>query len=171
LTLPRAFSRRVPEGDGLERAVCDHCGHVTYENPKIVVGSVVVHEGSVLLCRRAIEPRKGFWTVPAGYMELGETPEEGARREAMEEATADIRLGPLLAVYSVRHLSQVQLIYLATLPDGRFAPGPESLETRLFPFDALPPLDEIAFPTVHWMLDHAQAALKGGASLPFANPI
>jgi ADP-ribose pyrophosphatase YjhB (NUDIX family) len=169
LNLPRAFTRRIPEGDSLARSICDHCGHVAYENPKIVVGSVVVHEGRVLLCRRAIEPRMGFWTVPAGYMELHETPEEGARREAMEEANADITLGPLLAVYSVRHLSQVQMIYLAGL-NGGFAPGPESLETRLFAFDALPADDEIAFPTVHWMLAHARQALAGSAALPFGNP-
>jgi ADP-ribose pyrophosphatase YjhB (NUDIX family) len=157
------------DGDSASRAVCDHCGHVAYENPKIVVGSVVLHEGKVLLCRRAIEPRKGFWTVPAGYMELGETPVEGACREAMEEACAAIAPGPLLAIYTVKHLSQVQMIYLASLPGGTFAPGPESLETQLFAFDALP-VDEIAFPTVHWMLADAQRALAGAGPLPFGNP-
>jgi ADP-ribose pyrophosphatase YjhB (NUDIX family) len=167
--LPR-FSRKVPDDDTVERAICDHCGHVAYENPKIVVGSVVLHHGKVLLCRRAIEPRRGYWTVPAGYMELRETPEEGARREANEEAQANITLGPLLAIYTVKHLSQVQMIYLAELPDGHFAPGPESLETRLFAFDALPAPEDIAFQTVHWMLADAKRALDGGVVLPFGNP-
>jgi ADP-ribose pyrophosphatase YjhB (NUDIX family) len=171
--LAPAFRQTVPEGDSAPRSVCGHCGHVAYENPKIVVGSVVIHEGKVLLCRRAIEPRRSFWTVPAGYLELNETPEEGAIREAREEAMAAITLGPLLAVYSVRHLSQVQMIYLATLDGGLHAPGPESLETRLFSFDALPEAD-IAFPTVHWMLAHAREALARreagmSAGLPFGN--
>ncbi|MCU0831289.1 MAG: NUDIX hydrolase [Rhizobiaceae bacterium] len=169
MSLSPAFSRRTPDGDAMERAICDHCGHVAYENPKIVVGSVVLHEGRVLLCRRAIEPRRGFWTVPAGYMELNETPEDGARREAREEAMAQITLGPLLAVYSVPKLSQVQLIYMATLDRGIHAAGPESLETRLFSFDALPDGD-IAFPTVHWMLADARRVIEGRATPPFANP-
>jgi ADP-ribose pyrophosphatase YjhB (NUDIX family) len=164
-----AFTRRIPEGDTFERAICDHCGHVAYDNPKIVVGSVVLHEGRILLCRRAIAPRTGFWTVPAGYLELNETPEDGARREAREEALAEITLGPLLAVYSVPKLSQVQMIYMATLNGGQHAAGPESLETRLFAFDEIP-VDEIAFPTVHWMLDDIRRVLDGSAKPPFANP-
>jgi len=101
------FRRVVPEGDNRERQVCDSCGFIAYENPKIVVGSVVRHEGRVLLCRRAIEPRSGFWTLPAGYLELHETPEEGAMREAVEEAEARIALRGLLAVYAIPRLSQV----------------------------------------------------------------
>jgi ADP-ribose pyrophosphatase YjhB (NUDIX family) len=167
-TLPRAFSRRVPQDDTLARDVCDHCGHVAYENPKVVVGSVVLSGGRVLLCRRAIEPARGLWTVPAGYMELGETPDEGARREAMEEAQAVIKTGPLLAVYTVRHLSQVQMIYLAELRGGHAA-GPESLETRLFDWDEIPTA-QLAFPTVHWMLADARRALAGDKGLPFGNP-
>ena len=92
-----SFSRRVLEGEDRERQVCDACGFVAYENPKVVVGSVVGHDGRILLCRRAIEPRRGFWTIPAGYMELGETAEEGALREAWEEARARLRLERLLA--------------------------------------------------------------------------
>ncbi|HEY0420169.1 MAG TPA: NUDIX hydrolase, partial [Acetobacteraceae bacterium] len=95
------FVRQVPEGDNRERLICPDCGHIAYENPKIVVGSVVAHGGSVLLCRRAIEPRRGYWTLPAGYMELGETVHEGARREAREEAEAEIALDGILAVYSI----------------------------------------------------------------------
>ena len=91
------FARTVPDGDTIERQVCTTCGYVAYENPKIVVGSVVAEDGRVLLCRRAIEPRSGFWTLPAGYLELHETTAEGARREAMEEAGADIALDGILA--------------------------------------------------------------------------
>ena len=94
---PKDFDRLVPAGDTHERDVCRTCGFVNYQNPRIVVGSVVRHEGKVLLCRRAIEPRRGFWTVPAGYLELNETPEDGARREAREEALAYLKLGELLA--------------------------------------------------------------------------
>lgn len=163
------FSRTLPEGDTHQRDVCDHCGYVAYQNPKIVVGSVVTHEGKVLLCRRAIEPRHGYWTVPAGYLELGETPEEGARREAREEANADLLLHGLLAVYTVRRLSQVQLIYRATLADGTFSPGIESLETQLFDWDGIP-WDDLAFPTVRWMLGHQRAFEAGEGNGPFGNP-
>ena len=167
--LPRSFTKRIPDGDEISRTVCDHCSHVVYDNPKIVVGSVVLHEGKVLLCRRAIEPRLGCWTVPAGYMELGETPEEGAIREAREEANADLILGDLLAIYTIKHLSQVQMIYRASLASPEFSAGPESLDVRLFGFDDIP-WDEIAFPTVHWMLADIQKVLAGQTAMPFDNP-
>ncbi|MDP2732893.1 MAG: NUDIX hydrolase [Hoeflea sp.] len=174
MSTQKTFDRLVPEGDTHEREVCRACGFVNYENPRIVVGSVVRHQGKVLLCRRAIEPRRGFWTVPAGYLELNETPEDGARREAREEALADLRLGELLAVYSVPHLSQVQLIWRAELLDpgagaALFGVGEESLEVQLFDWDALPTA-EIAFPTVHWMLAHEREVMEKGYSGPFANP-
>ncbi|KQT82232.1 NUDIX hydrolase [Aurantimonas sp. Leaf443] len=164
-----SFSLRIPEGDTLERRACDHCGFVAYENPKIVVGSVVRHEGRILLCRRAIEPRRGFWTIPAGYMELGETPEEGARREAREEAEADLVIERLLAVYAVPRISQVQLIYRASLAGPHVAPGPESLEVRLFSPDEIPH-EALAFPSVHWALGHDAQAEAGAPPVPFANP-
>lgn len=169
----KSFDRLVPEGDTHEREVCQTCGFVNYQNPRIVVGSVVRHEGKVLMCRRAIEPRRGFWTVPAGYLELGETPEDGARREAREEALAELRLGELLAIYSVTHLSQVQLIWRAELIDAGqgaalYGVGEESLETRLFDWDDLP-MDEIAFPTVHWMLSHEREVMAKGYAGPFGN--
>src|SRR5262245_27661583 len=107
------FVRRVPEGDSRERLVCAICGHVAYENPKIVAGSVVAHDGRVLLCRRAIDPRRGYWTLPAGYLELGETVEEGARREAAEEACAAIELEGILGVFSVTRIGQVQIFFRA----------------------------------------------------------
>lgn len=165
--LPKQFSKTRPDGDTHARDVCDRCGFVEYQNPKIVTGSVVVHGGKYLLCRRAIEPRRGFWTIPAGYLELGESPEEGAKREAREEANAALELHELLAVYTVRHLSQVQLIYRASLPDGVFSPGEESLECALFGWDEIP-WDALAFPTVHWMLNHHRAWEEGRLTLPVA---
>lgn len=167
--LAPSFSRAIPEGDNVERAVCDHCRFVHYENPRIVVGSVVRHEGKILLCRRAIAPRRGFWTLPAGFLELGETPEAGAAREAREEANAALDITGLLAVYTIEKLSQVQLFYSARLADPAFSAGAESLEVGLFSFDRLP-RDEIAFPSVHWALDHDRAVEEGLARPPFANP-
>ena len=163
------FRRRVPAGDDRERRVCDRCGFVDYENPKIVVGSVVEHEGRILMCRRAIEPRKGWWTIPAGYLELGETPEEGAAREAWEEARAKIAIDDLLAVYTVRHISQVQMLFRARLLDPHVEAGPESEEVALVAWDALP-WDELAFPTVRWVLEHFDARRGQPAAPPFGNP-
>lgn len=163
-----SFARTVPPGDTLERAVCERCGFVVYDNPRVVVGAVVRREGRVLLCRRAIEPRKGFWTLPAGFLELKETPEAGARREAREEACADIEIDTLLAVYTIPRLSQVQLIYRARLA-GPYAPGPESEAVELFERERIP-WDDIAFPSVIWALDHDEAVERRGARPPFANP-
>ncbi len=162
------FHRAVPVDDTLERDVCTHCGFVSYQNPKIVVGSVVRTEGGILLCKRAIEPRKGYWTLPAGYLEQHETPEDGARREAMEEACATIVLSDLLAVYTIARLSQVQLIYRSELAGG-YAPGPESTAVDVFRFEDIP-RDEIAFPSVHWALDHDDYLQRGGTGQPFSNP-
>ncbi len=167
--LEPSFSRRQPADDTHGRNVCDHCDFVHYENPKIVVGSVVRHEGKILLCRRAIEPRKGYWTIPAGYLELNESPQQGAKREAMEEANADLKLGELLAVYTVERLSQVQILYRATLNSPEFSAGEESLEVQLFDWDEIP-WDDIAFPTVHWILEHDRQVEAGEAKAPFENP-
>ena len=167
--LQPTFLRTVPDGDTHERAVCENCGFVNYQNPKVVAGSVVRHDGKFLLCRRAIEPRRNFWTIPAGYMELHETPQEGAIREAREEANVSLRLGPLLAVYSVIRLSQVQLIYRATLASPEYSAGEESLEVDLFSWDEIP-WDDIAFPSVHWALNHDREVEDNGALPPFTNP-
>lgn len=145
------FVRRIPEGDDRERLTCPDCGHIAYENPKIVVGSVVAEGDEVLLCRRAIEPRSGFWTIPAGYMEMGETVEEGARREAWEEARVRIALDGVLAVYSIARIGQVQVIFRARFEEPGFEAGPESLEVRRFAWDDIP-WEEIAFPSVRWAL-------------------
>ena len=166
------FERRIPEGDNRERNVCRDCGHVAYENPKIVVGSVVAHQGRVLLCRRAIEPRRDYWTLPAGYMELGETIQAGAIREAQEEAEADIALDGVLAVYSISRIGQVQIIFRTRFADPaqpRFAAGPESLEVGLFDWNDIP-WDRIAFPTVRWALDAWRTNTAGPLGAPFGNP-
>lgn len=165
------FSTRIPEGDTHPRRVCDRCDFVAYENPKIVVGSVVRDPARrVLLCRRAIQPRAGFWTIPAGYLELNETPTAGARREAREEAGAAIAVDRLLALYSVPRISQVQLIFRATLADPTaVAVGPESLEVGWFAFADIP-WDDLAFPSVHWALRHDADAEAGAPPIPFANP-
>jgi len=163
------FSRTIPEGDDRERLICGDCGYVAYENPKIVVGSVVDVGGRVLLCRRAIEPRHGFWTIPAGYMELGETVEEGARREAWEEARADLTLDGVLALYSIARIGQVQVLFRARLARPGFEPGPESLEVRLFDWDEIP-WDNLAFPSVHWVLKAWRAAGSGPLGPPVTNP-
>ena len=164
------FEKRVPDGDTAERYVCGRCGHIHYSNPKIVVGSVVVHRGHILLCRRAIEPRKGYWTLPAGFLEEHETPEDGARREAREEALADIVLEALLAVYAVPHISQVQLMYRARLDAPEFAAGPESLETRLFAWEDIP-WNDLAFPSVRWALNHYRETKEQEVFAPFSNPV
>ncbi len=149
-------SRRRPPGDDHDRAVCDACGHVHYVNPKVVVGAVCVHGDRILLCRRAIDPRKGFWTIPAGFMEVGETPDEGAMREAVEEAGASIRIDGLLAVYSIKRIDQVQLMYAASLLSADVAPGIETLEVALVRWDEVP-WEDLAFPTVDWVLREARA--------------
>jgi ADP-ribose pyrophosphatase YjhB (NUDIX family) len=159
----------VPPGDDRERLICPDCGYVAYENPKIVVGSVATWGDRVLLCRRSIEPRRGFWTLPAGFLELGETPEEGARREAWEEARARLELEGLLAVYTIRRISQVQMFFRASLSIPEVAAGPESEEVALFDWGEVP-WDELAFPTVHWALD-AHARWSGRAlGQPETNP-
>jgi ADP-ribose pyrophosphatase YjhB (NUDIX family) len=167
-----SFIRRIPDGDNRERMVCADCGHVAYENPKVVVGSVVVADGLVLMCRRAIEPRRGFWTLPAGYLELGETLEEGAAREALEEAEAVIAIEDILGVFSIARIGQVQVIFRARFADPGppvFGAGPESLEVRLFQPNEIPS-DEIAFPSVHWALNAWRDVGPGPPGQPAGNP-
>jgi ADP-ribose pyrophosphatase YjhB (NUDIX family) len=144
-------SLRTPEGDHLPRHVCDACGVVHYQNPKLIVGCVPEHEGRILLCRRAIEPRLGFWTIPAGFMENGETTQEGARRESFEEAQAEVEIGSLLAVVHVLHADQVHVMFRAKLPQPRFGPSPESLEVGLYREDEIP-WQDIAFRSVDFAL-------------------
>jgi ADP-ribose pyrophosphatase YjhB (NUDIX family) len=160
---------RIPPGEDRERLVCDDCGFINYVNPKIVVGSVALWEGRILLCRRAIEPRDGWWTLPAGYMEERETTIEGARREAWEEARARIEIDALIGVYNIPRISQVQMIYRARLLSPDVSAGPESREVGLFEWDDIP-WDHIAFPSVHWALGHWQETRDMTGFAPFGEP-
>ena len=149
--------RRIPDGDNRERMICAECGFVLYDNPKIVVGSVARWGERILMCRRAIHPRRGYWTLPAGYLELNEGTSAGAEREAFEEAQARIEIEGLLAIYDIPRISQVQLIYRARLIDDQVNAGPESLEVRLFGWDEIPWTD-LAFPSNRWALQHDHEA-------------
>jgi ADP-ribose pyrophosphatase YjhB (NUDIX family) len=142
---------RVPEGDHRERYVCAACGTVHYQNPKLVAGCVPEHEGRILLCRRAIEPRRGYWTVPAGFMENGETLQEAAARESQEEALAEVAIGSLLSVVHVLHAEQVHVFFRARLAEPHFGVGPESLEVKLVS-PAEIPWPDIAFPSTDFTL-------------------
>lgn len=155
------FVRRIPEGDDRERLTCTDCGYIAYENPKVVVGSIVTTEDGLLLCRRAIHPRRGYWTIPAGFLEMGETVEEGAMREAWEEARARIALDGILAVYSIARIGQVQVIFRARLAVPGFAAGPESLEVASVPWSDIP-WDALAFPSVRWALEAWHGAPSPG---------
>ncbi len=156
--------RLVPEGDTLLRDVCAACGTIHYQNPKVVVGCLPEFEDRVLLCRRAIEPRKGLWTLPAGFLENGETLESGALRETLEEAGARVAVAALYAVISLPHISQVYMMFRARLLDLDFGPGPESLEARLFEEREIP-WELLAFRTIgrtlrNYFLDRRLAAFR-----------
>ena len=147
------FSIIRPGDDNRDRMVCSDCGWINYENPRIIVGAVVRWQDQILFCRRAIRPRYGYWTLPGGFMELGESPEEGACREVLEESEAEIRIESLLGIYSVPRIGQVHLIYLADMAEPRFHANEESLDAQLFPAEhAGIPWDELAFPVNHWVL-------------------
>jgi len=166
---PDHFSRRVPDGDNCERLVCDSCGFVSYENPKVVVGSVCTWDDRILLCKRAIEPRKGYWTLPAGYLEARESTADGAAREAWEEACATIEINALLAVYSIPRISQVQVIYRARLANPDVAAGPESEAVGLFTWEEIP-WDDLAFPSVRWALHQFRAVRDQATFAAHGNP-
>lgn len=142
-----AIVLRVPDGDSRPRHVCDNCDTVHYINPLNVVGTIPVWEDRILLCRRAIPPRYGFWTLPAGFMEIGETTTQAASRETLEEASARVHVGELFSLLNVPHINHVFLFYLATLNDRNIAPGKESLDVKLFE-EADVPWNELAFPVV-----------------------
>jgi ADP-ribose pyrophosphatase YjhB (NUDIX family) len=144
---------KVPPGDNLPRHVCDACSTVHYSNPKMVIGCIPEWRDQVLLCRRAIEPRYGLWTLPAGFMENGETVAQAALRETLEEAKARVELTEIFSVLSVPHVNQVHIFYRARLIDLDFGPGTESLDVQLFP-EATIPWHEIAFRTVSTTLKH-----------------
>lgn len=142
-----AVSLRIPDGDNLPRHVCDQCDTIHYLNPKVVTGCIPHWGDRILLCRRAIEPRLGLWTLPAGFLENGETTMAGAAREALEEANAVIDDMQLYGVYSLPHINQIYMMFRGQLRDGLASPGVESLETALFQEQDIP-WRELAFPVV-----------------------
>ncbi|NQW70595.1 MAG: NUDIX hydrolase [Betaproteobacteria bacterium] len=159
-------SLKIPADDSRERFVCDACGSIHYQNPRNVVGCIPVYDKQVLLCRRAIAPRHGYWTLPAGFMELGESTSAGAARETFEEAGAIVQVGPLYSLLNVPHAQQVHLFYLATMTEPSFYAGEESLEVALFHEHEIP-WNELAFPTVkqtlEWFFaDRAAGILESG---------
>lgn len=137
----------IPADDNRHRHVCDACGTIHYENPRNVVGTIPTWNEKILLCKRAIEPRKGYWTLPAGFLEIGESTTAGAARETLEEAGANVAIGPLFSLLNVAHIGQVHMFYLATMMSHQFSAGVESLEVALFDEQDIP-WEDIAFPTV-----------------------
>jgi ADP-ribose pyrophosphatase YjhB (NUDIX family) len=154
----------IPSGDHKPRYVCPDCDTIHYENPRIVAGCVVEHDGGILLCKRAIEPRKGYWTVPAGFMELGETVQQAAARETLEEACAVVTLGSLLAMVDVVEAGQVHIFFRGLLADGNYAAGDESLEAELFAPEQIP-WDDIAFRSVDIALKQYLAQKARGSDV------
>jgi ADP-ribose pyrophosphatase YjhB (NUDIX family) len=148
----KRVSTQVPQGDNRERFVCTHCETIHYSNPRVIAGCLPIRDGRVLLCRRAIAPRSGFWTLPAGFLENGETITTGAARETLEEANARVTNLQLYTVFSLPHISQIYLFYRADLSDEQFSPGFESLEVQLFE-EHLIPWDELAFPVIRETLE------------------
>ncbi|MFA0813166.1 NUDIX hydrolase [Microbulbifer epialgicus] len=148
-----AVTFSIPKGDDRPRHLCSNCGAIHYINPRVIVGVLPYLNDRVMLCKRAIEPRQGLWTLPAGFMENGESSEEGALRESWEEARASIRVDGLYSVYDIPYINQVYLMYRGELTDTNFAPGPESLEVELFREEDVP-WPEIAFPIMHKTLKH-----------------
>lgn len=153
----------IPEGDNRERFVCSSstCKLIHYQNPKIITGCLPISGDKVLLCKRAIEPRYGLWTLPAGFMENAETTEQGALRESWEEAQANLRIEHLYGLFNLPYINQVYFFYKAELTDNQFAAGEESLEVRLFTEDEIP-WDELAFSVVHQLLKHYFTDRKNG---------
>lgn len=154
------LNSRIPEGDDRHRHVCDNCGIIHYQNPRVIVGCLPVHEGRILLCRRAIEPRKGYWTLPAGFMENGETTLEGAARETWEEARAEVDNQQLYRLFDIPHINQVYIFYRSGILNGSYGVGPESSEVEMFSEVDIP-WEEIAFPVVvhtlkEYFLDRAK---------------
>lgn len=153
---------RVPQGDTLHRHVCPRCGSIHYQNPKLVIGAIPEWDDRILLCRRAIEPRLGYWTLPAGFMENAETTAQAAERETLEEACARIEVGELFSLINVPHINQVHLLYRARLLDLEFRPGTESAEVALFAEEDIP-WKQLAFRTISLTLRHYYEDRRSGS--------
>ena len=158
-------SIRVPQGDSLPRAVCDNCSTIHYQNPKIVVGCIPEWQDKIVICKRAIEPRYGMWTLPAGFMENNESAADGAAREALEEANAKVAITDLYTVYSIPHISQVYMMFRSRLLDANVSAGIESLEVKLVTESEIP-WDQLAFAMVRNTLKHYYADRKNGIFIP-----
>ena len=159
----------IPEGDHLPRFVCPVCKAIHYENPRIIAGCVPEWEGKIVLCRRAIEPRKGYWTIPAGFMEIGESTEQAAIRETFEEAHADVEITSLYAVLSLPRISQVHMVFRGSMRRPEFKPGAESLDVQLFALNDIP-WDDLAFPVIHEALERYVAdAARGAFTMHFGS--
>ncbi|QLH40973.1 MAG: NUDIX hydrolase [Defluviicoccus sp.] len=161
--------KKVPEGDNRMRLVCPDCGYIEYDNPKIVVGAVCWWQNAILLCKRAIAPARGLWTIPSGFMELGETTAEGAVREVWEEAQARVVIEDLLGIYEIPHISHVNVIYRAPMTGPEFAPGPESEAVELFDWERIP-WEQLAFPSVRWSLERFRSG-QGAAVQVATHPV
>lgn len=168
-----SFSKTVPHDDSFERDVCNTCGLINYVNPKLIAGVVATwHDNGqdkILMCKRAIDPRKGFWTLPAGFMEQGETVAEGAAREANEEANADVETDALIGIYNVARIAQVQMFYRGCLRAPDVSPGPESEEVALMAWEDIP-WDALAFPAVYYALQHYYETRDKESFAPFSEP-
>jgi ADP-ribose pyrophosphatase YjhB (NUDIX family) len=158
---------KIPNDDNRQRAVCDECGTIFYENPKVVSGCILEWEDKIVLCKRATEPRSGYWTLPAGFLENNETVAEGALRETFEEANAKSDSIKLFFMCDLRHISQIYMMYLGKLLDGKYSPGPESKEVELFSESEIP-WDDIAFTVIEKTLRlYYEDKKKGNFSIHF----
>ncbi|MDW3650066.1 MAG: NUDIX hydrolase [Bacteroidia bacterium] len=153
--------KKIPEGDNRPRICCENCDSIHYRNPKMVVGCLPVWEGKILLCKRAIEPRKGYWGLPAGYLENKESVEEGALRETLEESGAEVDIVRMHAIYNIPRISQVYIFFLADMRGPELDPGEESLEAKLFELDEIP-YEEMAFPSSSYAIRKYIEDLKEG---------
>ena len=160
----QAVVSKIPDGDHLPRFVCTSCNTIHYENPRIIAGCIPEWEGKILLCRRAIEPRRGYWTIPAGFMENGEAVQDAAAREAQEEALADVEIGSLASIVNVIRAHQVHIVFRARLRNTNFGVGPESLEVGLYEENDIP-WPEIAFLSVDFALKRYLEDRRAGREL------
>ena len=152
-------SLKIPEGDNRERYVCDSCNTIHYSNPNVVVGTLPAFEDKILLCKRAIEPRVGLWTVPAGFLENGESLLQGAWRETKEETQAEVDMKEILTIFNIPQINQIYVIFRADIEDNSFGPTSESLDVQLFSYDEVP-WEELAFPFVPKTINHYYECLK-----------
>ena len=146
------IEQRIPDDDNRPRAVCSQCGAVHYENPKLVLGTLPIWNNKILLCKRAIAPRSGYWTLPAGFMEVGESTTDGAHRETLEESGADVEMGPIFAIFDIPHVAQVHIFFRAEMRSEALDPGPETTDARLFGIEEIP-WDDLAFRSVRAALE------------------